>query len=206
MKLFLASSLDQTISELNKESPLKDKRVLFITNAADNQTDTWWVDLDRKAFEELGGKIVDIDLRKTTKEEFSKILEEVDLVHVCGGSVLYLISLLRKNDLEEILKKAILENKIFYTGTSAGSMIVSKDVTLVQYDEEEAPFIKDMNGDFSGLGLVDFYINPHSQNPIFTEANIETMKHLQGNKSPLIFLNDNQAVLIKDDWFKIISI
>jgi len=207
MRLFLASSIDKTISGLNLKAPelRADSKVLFITNAADTYENTWWIDLDRKIFENLGWEIIDTDLRKISKDEFKNQLENTDIIHVCGGSVLYLMNLLKEREFDVALKETILENKAIYTGTSAGSMIIAKDLGLSAYDEEEAKFVADIK-DFSGLGLVGFYIIPHCQNAEFVASTLKMIEHLPENKYPIFLLNDNQAIWVNDKKFEIVSV
>ncbi|MEK7566336.1 MAG: Type 1 glutamine amidotransferase-like domain-containing protein [Patescibacteria group bacterium] len=207
MKLYLASSIDKTISGLKLKAPElgANSKVFFITNAADTYTNTWWIDLDRKTFENLGWEIIDTDLRKISKDEFKNQLENADIVHVCGGSVLYLITLLKEKGLDKILAENISQSKIIYTGTSAGSMIVAKDLKLSAYDEEEAKFVANIK-DFTGLGLVDFYIIPHCQNAEFVATTLKMIEHLPEIKYPIFLINDNQAIWVDDKKFEIISV
>lgn len=207
MKLFLASSLDKTLSLLKPLlSDVIKTRVVFVANAADPYNkDKWWVDLDRERFKEFGYKITEVDLRNTSKDEFSNILKDADILHVCGGSVFYLINLIRKKNLEEIFIKAIKNEEVIYTGTSAGSIIVSKSIASFSYDEEEKEFIEAVP-DKLGLGLINFGIVPHCNNADFIDGNKKTIEYLHKDKNPLIFIQDNQAVWVEDDKFKIISI
>ena len=96
MKLFLASSIDKTATLLtpllSKEPKLT--RLLFVANAADPYTEKWWIDLDRDKFIELGFQLTEIDLRRVSAEEFLKMLNESDVLHICGGGVYYLINLI----------------------------------------------------------------------------------------------------------------
>lgn len=206
MKLFLASSLDETISllgpRLNK--PVKDNRVLFVANAADLLDNPWWVDLDRKKFLDAGYKIIEIDLRKLSQEEFAKSLENSDMVHICGGSVFYLLSVLKKKQFGNAIAKAVRDNKIIYTGTSAGSIVVSKSNEIYKHDPDEVKFV-DKVSDFSGLGLVDFVIVPHCGKTDFVEANKVVVEHLPEFPYPMIFLQDNQAVYVNDGKLEILS-
>lgn len=68
MKLFLASSLNKTISPFNKLFPTSKKKVLFISNAADLFDDKWWIELDRKAFVSLGYELIEKDLKNILPE------------------------------------------------------------------------------------------------------------------------------------------
>lgn len=178
--------------------------MLFVANAADTYDDKFWVELDKKAFEKAGFHVEPIDLRKLDKEELKKFLNNADIFHVCGGSVLYLLNLLRQRELVEIIRDFIRNGKMIYTGTSAGSMIAASDLSLSKYDEEEQKFVFETS-DYSGLDLVNFYIIPHCQNHEFLPSTENMIKHLPDNKNPILMLNDNQAVWVKDENFEILS-
>lgn len=205
MKLFLASSLDKTISLFGKLFPAGGKKVLFVSNAADLFDDKWWIELDRKAFVRLGYALTEKDLKNLDSDEFAKTLESVDIIHFCGGSVLYLLSLLKQKQFLPILKQAIQTEEVIYTGTSAGSIIVSKDVSLYEFDEEEASLNKNFK-DFGGMALVNFLIIPHCNNPEYIESNVQLMEHIPDCQSPVIMLRDNQAVLVHDADIKFVSV
>ncbi|HEY4474978.1 MAG TPA: Type 1 glutamine amidotransferase-like domain-containing protein [Candidatus Paceibacterota bacterium] len=206
MKLFLASSLDETISLLESRlnKPIKDNTVLFIANAADPLENPWWVDLDRNKFLGAGYKITEVDLRKLSHEEFVKSLENSDIVHVCGGSVFYLLSVLKREGFGEAIVKAIREDKVIYTGTSAGSVVVSKSNEIYKHDPDEVKFA-DRISDFSGLGLVDFVIVPHCGKSDFIEANKAVVEHMPEFPYPMIFLHDNQVVYVENKKLEILS-
>lgn len=207
MLLFLASSLDKTLTLLKpllqNDTALK---VAFIANASDNaEGDTWWVTLDRDKFKELGYEVADIDLRTISANELTQILNNTDILHVAGGSVFYLVGLIRKRKLEAIITNAIKSDSVIYTGTSAGSMIVSGSIAMFAFNEEEQPFL-DSVPDQKGLGIINFGIIPHCNNAEFVSENEKVVKHLPTSTEPLIFLQDTQAIYVKDDMLKIVSL
>ena len=207
MKLFLASSLDKTMPLLFQRitKPAKEVRVLFIENAADFFTDKWWVTTDREAFLGLGCKLVDIDLREISKGDFLQHIANADILHMCGGSVVYLLSLIKQKGFDEIIVSSVRENKILYTGTSAGSIIVAPSVDLFMYQEKEANFAK-KGMDFTGLGLVSFLILPHINNPESVEGKKNMFAHLSEYSRPILLLHDSQAVWVEDDKFELVSV
>jgi len=206
MKLFLASSLDKTLPFLKNLLSHKEieTKVAFVANAADHYEDQWWVDIDRKKFKELGYQIIEIDLRKISQNEFSNILKDIKILHVCGGSVFYLMNLIREKGLNQIITDAVKNESIVYTGTSAGSIIASHLIKPFSYDEEEKRFISD-DTKYSGLGLINFGIVPHCNNVMFIDENKKIIEHLSENIEPLIFIQDNQAIWVENDTFKIVS-
>ena len=126
-------------------------------------------------------------------------------MHVCGGSVYYLIDLIRKRNLEQIIIDAVKNEKIIYTGTSAGSIIVSASIAAFSYDEDEKEYVGKVP-DRRGLGLINFAIVPHCNNADFREGHKTMIDHMTDDPTPLIFLNDNQAVFVDNDLFKIVAI
>lgn len=204
MKLFLASSADKTLSLLKGLVPNVGTEVLFVANAADLYSDAWWVDLDRKAFEALGFRVRAVDLRDATAQEFTDLLAQADILHVCGGSVYYLMSLLRNGGFEEALVHAVRTDTVVYTGTSAGSIVVSADLQAVSYDPEESEQIRRVP-DHRGMGLVTITIMPHANQPAFIEENKRVVEHIPANGTALIFLTDYQALWVVDDTFRIVE-
>ncbi|MDP2641457.1 MAG: Type 1 glutamine amidotransferase-like domain-containing protein [Candidatus Yanofskybacteria bacterium] len=207
MKLFLASSLDKTLPLLLKriEKPAQELKVLFIPNAADPMENAWWVDLDKKAFRNEGCQIAEIDLRKISTEELTKQIENADILHVCGGSVFYLLSLLKEKGFDQVIIDSVRNNKILYTGTSAGSIICASTAWLYLFDVEEAKFAEGMK-DLSGLRLVNFLIIPHCENPRFTESNKNMIvENLPKHSDPVFLLYDSQAVWVEDEKFELLS-
>ena len=207
MKLFLASAFDKTADVFSKKVgfSLKGKKVMFVANAADHyKGDKWWIRNDREAFIKLGCQVIDVDLRTITLTDFTESLMSSDIIHITGGSVIYPSQLIIKRGLSKPLKDAIRQNKIIYTGTSAGSMIVSKDLTSMSFDPDEKDFVVTGNS-YSGLGLIDFIILPHAGNKDFSAGNAELMKLLPDYSQPVLFLYDNQAVLVEDDKLEIVT-
>ncbi len=205
MKLFLASAINNTLPLLKALLPNVGKRVLFITNAADSHDDKHFVDWDRNAFRKQGYQLTEIDLRKIDSNELKKLISENDILHVCGGSVYYLMSLLKTGGFDEVIKEAIQAESIIYTGTSAGSIIVSKSIKPFSYDEEEADHIEKISN-HAGLGIINFGIMPHCDNADFVEENKKVVEHMPKDLEPLFFIKDTQAVWIENDCIKFLDV
>lgn len=208
MKLFLASAFSQVAELLpTKVGGLKGKRVIFIENASDvddPEQDRWWLRVDREALEKLGCEIVDIDLRKVTPDELQKVVNASDIIHFCGGSVFYLIDLIKKRGFFDIIVNAVKNDKIIYTGTSAGSMIVSSDLSVDKGDPMEKDIVADIK-DFTGLGFVDFLIMPHADNAEFSEGNKSAISDISKYKTATFFLCDNQALWVDNGKIELVS-
>ena len=207
MKLFLASSLDKTMLLLFERvsKPASEARVLFVENAGDPFKEKPWIIDDREAFQKLGCELVDIDLRKITKEEFVEQMESADILHICGGSIFYLLALIKEKGFDKIIVDSVRNNKIVYTSTSAGSIIAAPSAWLYVYDKDETKFAEGMS-DFSGLGLVNFLIIPHCDNPRFTESNKNMIiENLPKHSNPILLLYDSQAVWVQDNKFELVE-
>lgn len=207
MKLFLASSFDKTAKLFEKKlaQSLSGKKVVFIANAADNHTsDPWWVKSDRDVLLSLGCEIIETDLRTISKNDFMERLNNSDIIHVCGGSVLYLMSLLQEKEFDTLISNAVRSDSIIYSSTSAGSIIAANYVGLYAIDPDEEMYKEKMR-DYRGLGLTNFIIVPHADNKKFAEANIKIVGTLADHSQPVLFIYDNQAVWVNDSTFEIVS-
>lgn len=204
--MFLASSIDRTLDFVAREFDIEpaETPVLFVANAADPYEDTWWVELDRKKFKELGYPVTEADVCDMSAEDFTSAIEKSSILHFAGGSVFHLMHLLRKNGLEEGVVNAVRSGKVIYTGTSAGSIVVSGSIASYSYDEEEVEHIKKVP-EKTGLGLVDFVIVPHCNNPDYAVQSSNIAGHLPDLPEPHMFLHDNQAVVVQDNNLKIIA-
>ncbi len=204
MKLYLASALDETLHLILDKLPQNGK-VIFIANAADPYPgDKWWIEGDRKVLKDNGFQLTELDLREIDLSEFTKNLAEANIIHFGGGSVLYLLNLLRARGLDNVLKEYVSQGKIIYTGTSAGSIIVAPSVMLLKYDKDEKDIIAQTT-DFSGLGLVNFVVIPHCNQVEFIQSNLSALSHLPEEKNPLIMLRDSQLVAFEDGRVEILT-
>lgn len=206
MKMFLASAFDKTATLFLKCLPemARKERVLFVANAADTHEEKPWVERDRQAFVKMGFEVVDTDLRTLSVREFARLAEEIGLLHVCGGSVLYLNALLKRTDADQTIKRFIRGDKIVYTGTSAGSVVMAPSVELYRYEAGEGKFVADTK-DFSGLGLIDVLILPHANRAKHIEDNQNIIKHVPEQSLPVLLLHDNQALWIEDEKMELLS-
>jgi len=206
MKLFLASSLYKTLPLLLKKTgkPAQELKVLFIANAADPFEHAPWVNLDMDMFKNSGCKIIETDLRKISAEEFAQQMKGADILHVCGGSVLYILWLLRKKEVFNTILNAVHQEKVLYTGTSAGSIIAAPSVQLYSYDPEERAVAKELQ-DFTGFGFVPFLIKPHVNREHHADL-MSFASRASEQPLPILLLHDSQAVWVENEKFELVSI
>jgi peptidase E len=206
MKLFLASSLADSIGELIPRcaKPFKDIRVLFIGNAADPYPDPWWNKNDRDALSSHGAVVTDIDLRNVPSTELEQRLHNTDIVHVGGGSIFYLLHLLKNRGFDQTLRDAVLKENFLYSGSSAGSIIAAHDVSIYRADSEEKMYSEKLT-DYAGLALVSVVVIPHCNNVEFIENNKTMIELLPSHPVACMLLHDHQALWVENQSMQLLS-
>lgn len=210
-RLFLASFLDVTIEKFISIAQISDAtklKVAFIDLAADpykKKSDLIWVKKDREAFTKTLFQLIEIDLKN-----YSGDFCEFDIIHFCGGHTRYLLSQLHKLGHFDSIKQAVLNHNVIYTGTSAGSMIAAPSLDNIDGLDDEIldEYVHNntiISSEKVGLGLVDFLMLPHFDNPEFISTNYKSIQSTN-YPHPLMFVNDKTAIWVQDNWYQIIQI
>jgi dipeptidase E len=124
-------------------------------------------------------------------------VEQTDVLLVNGGDTLYLAHWLHESGLDELL--AILP-ALVWVGLSAGSMVLTPRIG------EEFVIWQPPGGGDAGLGLVDFAIFPHLDNPGLlsnTMANAE--KWAAKLDVPAYAIDDATALKVADGTVEVVS-
>jgi dipeptidase E len=82
-------------------------------------------------------------------------------------------------------------------------MIVSKNIEYVKY-MDNPDVAKNLNGDFSGLWIVDFYIVPHFTNFPFKKAGERIVSEYSG-KLDLCAISNNEVVVVEGERVEVKS-
>jgi len=101
------------------------------------------------------------DIDKEYDESKTDELLKTDAIFLSGGNTYYFLNSLKKRNFIPLLREYVEKGGVLI-GVSAGSMIMSKTITITTIDT-------DINGDqnavnlkdFTSLGLVDFEFFPH---------------------------------------------
>ena len=125
-KLFLASSF-KDVAKLFADftgEELKGKSVTFIPTASIPESVKFFVSSGRKALEELGLTVDELELTQATGEEIRNKLEKNDYIYITGGNTFFLLQELKKtgadkillcvNKNAEIVYKNVLFDKCYY--------------------------------------------------------------------------------------------
>jgi dipeptidase E len=141
------------------------------------------------ALENIGSYKIDSDSPPT--------LEDIDVLLMLGGNEYRHMKWIREKGLMPSIRKFV-ENNGVYLGRSAGAIIMGPDV-----DVEHWSITPNDVGleDTAGFGFVDFITVPHMDWRENFEKVVDFHKK-SGHK--MIYLTDQQAVLVKDDTYKII--
>jgi dipeptidase E len=150
---------------------------------------------------ELGWKSVGVleltALPSIDKERWVKWVRETDVFLVNGGDALYLCYWMQQSGLADLLPS--LHDKV-WVGLSAGSMVMTPRIgqTFVEW--------KSPSGNDSTLGMVDFSIFPHLDNPDLPDnilANAE--KWAASLPNPAYAIDDQTAIKVVDGAVEVIS-
>lgn len=202
-KLFLASSFSEVASLFPKFAgeEIKGKRITFIPTASLVEEVRFYVDDDRKAFEELGIIVEELEITTASPDEISEMLNRNDYIFVSGGNTFYLLQELRRKGADILITEQIRAGKL-YIGTSAGSVILCPDIEFVKEMDynHAAPELQS----FTGLNIVDFYILPHYLDFPFEETSQNVVKKY-GKKLDLCPISNKQVITIAGNRIEILE-
>ena len=191
-RLFLCSSFADVANlfvDCAKED-LQGKIIAFIPTASLTEPIRFYVKKGKKALEEAGMIVEEVEITQLPKEEISSILHKCDYIYITGGNTFFLLQELKRKGVDKIISKQVKLGKL-YIGESAGAIIASPDA-------EYAPELKDC----TSLDLVDFYTIPHYGNFPFKKKG-EKIVQLYNEKLQLIPISNKQAVIIEDSNIQI---
>jgi len=202
-KLFLASSFSEVASLFPKFAgeEIKGKRITFIPTASLVEEVRFYVDDDRKAFEELGIIVEELEITAASPDKILEVLNRNDYIFVSGGNTFYLLQELRRKGADTLITEQIRAGKL-YIGTSAGSIILCPDIEFVKEMDysHAAPELQS----FTGLNIVDFYILPHYLDFPFEETTQNVVKKY-GKKLDLRPISNKQVITIAGNRIEILE-
>ncbi len=202
-KLFLSSSLKDVASlliDFAKED-IKGKTVTFIPTASINEKVNFYVGSARKAFENMGLVVDELELTKATSKDILNKLKENDYIYVSGGNTFFLLQELKRTGADKIIIDEINSGKL-YIGESAGAMIVSPNIEYVK-DMDDCKMASGLNT-FEALNIIDFYPVPHHTNFPFAKA-VEKIIAKYESKINLYPINNSQVILVEKDNIRVVG-
>ncbi len=204
-KIFLTSIAGDVMNDIVKYLPKdpKETKLAFIITASEVYTgDLWWLKKDKDKLIELGFNITEFTITGLTKSKIEEKLNNIDIIFVVGGNQLYLLDQAIKTGFDQIILEKSKQNLI-YIGSSAGSMILGKNIDI-SCTKEEISSVPDLKS--NGIGLVDLTIVPHFGNPKYKQFYSQFFEKFYDTDTKLTLLRDNQYLFIQDEDCKLIQV
>jgi dipeptidase E len=150
---------------------------------------------------ELGWKSLGVleltSLPSIDEERWVPVVRETDVLLVNGGDPMYLSHWMRESGLADLLPSL---GETVYVGLSAGSMVMAPRI-----GEDFVRWRPPSGGDET-LGLVDFAIFPHLDNPALPENTMaDAERWAAGLPMPAYAIDDETAIRVTDDSVDVIS-
>ena len=125
------------------------------------------------------------------------MVQETDVLLVNGGDPLYLCYWMRQSGLADLLPSL---RETVYVGLSAGSMVMTPSI-----GEDFVLWTPPTGGDET-LGMVDFSIFPHLDNPDLPENTMaDAERWAAGMPAPAYAIDDETAIRVVDGAVEVIS-
>ncbi|MFT8357427.1 MAG: Type 1 glutamine amidotransferase-like domain-containing protein [Bifidobacterium aquikefiri] len=179
------------------------KTACLIPTASSQQTIKHFVNVDRRALTALGINVSDLEVSKASLKEIRERIARSDYIMVTGGNTFYLLQELRKSGADQAIIEHINAGKT-YIGVSAGSVILSPSIDFISHmDSTDA--VPSLNGDYTGLGVLDFYLLPHVGNFPFKAA-AKAIQRDYSHRYDLHAISNREAIVIRDDSESIVRV
>ena len=177
------------------------KRVVFILAAKNPAKLPFFVVSDKETLEKLGLIIDELELSGASQDEVESKITNADYVFLAGGNTFFLLQELKRTGADKLITEHINKGKIYFS-TSAGSIVVSKDIEYIKHFDslKAAPKLKN---DFSALGIIDFHIIPHCTS--FKKAT-EKIVDEYSEKIDLRPIHNKQAIIVKGNQVEMVEV
>ena len=192
-KLILVSTLCQVTDLVRKVEPeLAGKTVTYIPTAGIVEEIDGMIENETNTLQSLGLKVDVLDVSSASYESIVSALTQNDIIFVGGGNTFYLLQELRRSGADKIVAQDVNKGKL-YIGESAGAVIACPDIGYCSGMDspEKAPDLTD----YTGLGLVDFYIVPHIGNEEMGEAAKKAVEEYN-SRLDLKIITDRQVIQV----------
>ena len=198
-KLILVSMLYQVTDLVRAIEPeLAGKTVTYIPTAGIAEEIEGMIEDETNTLESLGLTVDVLDVSTATYDSIVSTLTKNDIIFVGGGNTFYLLQELRRSGADKILVQEVNKGKL-YIGESAGAVITCPDIGYCagMDNPEKAPELTD----YTGLGLVDFYIVPHIGNAEMGEAAEKAVAEYN-SRLDLEVITDKQVIQVEDESYR----
>lgn len=202
MKKVLLVSMTHNVTDLVKaaEPDLKGRTVTYIPTAAIAEEIEGMAEEETRMLEDLGLTVDELEVSTASRETVREKLMKNDMIFVGGGNTFFLLQELKRSGADQIIAQEVEKGK-FYIGESAGAIAACPDIgySAVMDVPDKAPGLTD----YTGMGLVDFYVVPHLGHPEMGPG-AEMIIEKYSSELDLKGINDYQAVLVEGDRVSIL--
>ncbi|EDO1368425.1 peptidase [Listeria monocytogenes] len=193
--LFLTSSFKDVVPLFTEfESNLQGKTVTFIPTASKAEEVVFYVEAGKKALEDLGLIVEELDVATETLEEITATLKKNDFIYVTGGNTFFLLQELKRSGADKLILEEIAKGKL-YIGESAGAVITSPNISYIQSMDSVKKATNLTN--YDALNLVDFSILPHYNNEPFKEVTQKIVANY-AVKPTMRPISNQEAIFVRD--------
>lgn len=198
MKLFLASYF-AGVAKLLPEflgSPPAGKKVCYIPTASVVEKVDFFVGASKKWLAKLGLEIDELEISTASAKDIADKIACADIIFIEGGNTFFLLQELKRTGAGALVKQRICDGAP-YIGSSAGSMVLARDIEYAKHMDSPAK-APALDGDFSALAAIDFCVVPHFTNFPFKKAGQKIVAQY-GGELDLKPISNHQVVTVDGD-------
>lgn len=214
MRLYLSSQHLGNPCDMLYELVGENKQVAVIANAIDDKPKDFRKDRVQREIimlGQIGLSAEDLDLRNYFGDpsELDYYIRTKSLVWVRGGNTFILRRAMLESGFDEVVLPKIFNNQVVYGGYSAALIVASKDLSGAEIVDEPNTIpagYPDVAAPFSGLGLIDFHLIPHSgSREPWADKVPDHVNYLINDNRHVETLRDGEVYIIDKDKKGIIS-
>ena len=146
-------------------------------------------------------KVEELEISQARFQQIRTTLAKNDIIFVAGGNTFFLLQELRRTGADQLIIEEVNKGKL-YIGESAGAIVACPDIGY-SFSMDDPKKAADLT-DYTGLGLVDFYVVPHYQSREFKDSSEQMVQENQAQKK-LAIINDHQAIWVWDEGVKLLE-
>lgn len=194
--LFLTSSFKDVIPLFKEvKSNFQGKTVTFIPTASTVEEVVFYVEAGKKALEDLGLIVEELDVATETLGEITATLKKNDFIYVTGGNTFFLLQELKRTGADKLLLEEIAKGKL-YIGESAGAVITSPNISYIQSMDSVKKATNLTN--YDALNLVNFYTLPHYNNAPFKKITQQIIADYTDDLK-IFPISNCEAIVVQDN-------